>query len=211
MAYIINPESHKLEATFVGRFERIDFAEFRDDDSIVALHQPRTVKVWDPDGTCRSTFTIEPEAARMALSPDGMRVAIATWDQTVEIREVETGRLTQRLTGFHQMVSCMDWTGQNDRLLSSTADGRIYVHRPSDGRCLVDIPVHSKSMCRLLKTSSDGKKASIAFSDGTVGVWDMEYYSQHIDGNAGFRRELWQQGADAPRHPDMNLTLIRTR
>jgi hypothetical protein len=66
-------------------------------------------------------------------------------------------------------------------------------------------------MCRLLKTSSDGKKASIAFSDGTVGVWDMEYYSRHIEGNAGFRKELWEQAADSPRHPDMNLTLIRTR
>ncbi|MCX5691206.1 MAG: WD40 repeat domain-containing serine/threonine-protein kinase [Planctomycetota bacterium] len=211
MAYLLNPDTMKLVASLTGKFDQIESAEFRTDDTIVALHRPRTVKLWNSDGECLSTFTIEAEAVRMALSPDQTKVAISTWDQTVEIWDIGTGKLEQRLTGFHQVVSCMDWNASMDRLLSTTADGRLYIHRPQDGVCLIDLPVESQSICRVLKTAADGSLASLAFADGTVSVWDIGYYNRHIEGNARFRRELWEQRAEIRRAPDMNLTLTRTR
>jgi RNA polymerase sigma factor (sigma-70 family) len=68
-----------------------------------------------------------------AFSPDGRRAISSSFDRTVRIWDVQTGRELRRLVGHSQRVECAVFSPDGRRALSCSWDGTIRLWEPETG------------------------------------------------------------------------------
>jgi WD40 repeat protein len=62
----------------------------------------------------------------MAFSPDGARLAAASWDGNVKLWSTKTGREVRTLRGHGSVVNSVAFTGDG-RLVTGSLDGTVKV------------------------------------------------------------------------------------
>jgi WD40 repeat protein len=68
-----------------------------------------------------------PESLKFAINPDGTRMALTSWDKSLRIWDLETGRELITLEATSAPVIVI-WTADGKRLLSAQDDGIIQVY-----------------------------------------------------------------------------------
>ena len=63
----------------------------------------------------------------MAFSPDGKRLASASWDQTIKVWDAATGQEALTLKGHTQIVNTVAFSPDGERIASASADKTIKV------------------------------------------------------------------------------------
>ena len=186
-----------------------------DGKALIATARPGTIHFWDlPDGQPRGQITLGKMPWRLAYSPDGRRFAAGSWDRSVNVWDVASAtpnvpaRLLDILLGHSQLVLNEAFDESGSMLASVSNDGSLRIwdlSAPTGGnddpkqtdrrRCLISLEAgagDSLSVAFMPREFSGNHKleAAVGYIDGTIRVWDLEYFDRHLNGQVDFQKGL---------------------
>ena len=132
-----------------------------------------TVQVWDAT-TGREALSYHGHKAGvtvMAWSPDGTRIASASFDKTVRVWDATTGREALSYHGHKAGVTAVAWSPDGTRIASASFDKTVRVWDASTGTIFLTYHGHS-NVVEAVAWSPDGKRIASGSGDATVQVWD---------------------------------------
>ena len=134
------------------------------------------VKVWDA-ATGEERFTLGGHTGMVktvAYSPDGGRIASASWDRTVKIWDAATGQEVGRCTGHTDRVNGVAFSPDGRHLASAGKDGLVKIWDAAGGAEIRTLHGHRGPVARVA-FSPDGRLVSAGGPEqsGEVIVWDV--------------------------------------
>jgi WD40 repeat protein/tRNA A-37 threonylcarbamoyl transferase component Bud32 len=134
---------------------------------------PGEVKVWDAV-TGRDLLTLKGHTHpvwHVCFSPDGKRLASASWDQTVKVWDAVTGCDLLTLKGHTRPVLHVCFSPDGKRLASASLDRTVRLWDAVAGRNLLTLK-RDVGTLGLMCFSPDGLRLAGVGGDGAVRVWD---------------------------------------
>ncbi|KAL8365075.1 hypothetical protein RB595_004068 [Gaeumannomyces hyphopodioides] len=107
----------------------------------------------------------------VTFSPDGQRLASASFDETVKLWDAATGACLTTLEGHSNWVTSVAFSPDGQRLASASSDKTVKLWDAATGACLKTFEGHSNSV-RSVAFSPDGQRLASASFDETVKLWD---------------------------------------
>jgi WD40 repeat protein len=178
-----------------GKGGRIVGAHAREIRGLVFSHDGRTlasasgdgtVKLWDGARLGDEQKPLRTLPARVpgpsvnvAFSRDGQRLATGGDENTIRIRDVNTGKERQILRGHRGEVYTLVFSPDDDSrwLASGGEDSTVKVWDTRTGKLVANFLGHT-GLITSLAFSRDGKRLYSGSRDATVKVWDLTHLDQ---------------------------------
>ena len=109
--------------------------------------------------------------ASAAFSPDGKRLASASWDETVKVWDAGSGHELLTLMGHTGPVNSVAFSPDGKRLASASSDQTVKVWDAGSGHELLTVKGHTVEVSSVA-FSPDGRRLASASWDKTVKIWD---------------------------------------
>ena len=119
------------------------------------------------------SYAIRMTVAGVAFSPDGNRLATASWDQTAKAWDEQSGKELLTLRGHSNWVYGVAFSPDGKRLATAGRDGTAKVWEAQSGKELLTLRGHLDAV-RGVAFSPDGKRLATASADGTVQVYALD-------------------------------------
>ena len=131
----------------------------------------------------------------LAFSPDGRRLATASFGRRVDVWDTTTGGLLHTLPDSGRgLVLCVAFSPDGRQIASSGEDKIVRIWDATTGREVLGLRGHT-SHCGSVAFSPDGRRLASASSDGTIRIWDatplQEHEGQEILNFTGHNKEIW--------------------
>jgi WD40 repeat protein len=133
---------------------------------------PASLVIWDPieQKMAKRFDTNGRGLTHIAWSPNGRRVAAATFDGDLRMWNVEGDEPPQSIAAHHgQMAECC-WSADGKRLASGGEDNLVRIWNAETGQQLNRLPGH-RAMVSSVDWSSKEDWIVSGARDGTVGLW----------------------------------------
>ncbi|HYV38666.1 MAG TPA: serine/threonine-protein kinase, partial [Gemmataceae bacterium] len=111
--------------------------------------------------------------ASVAMSPDGRHALSASWDGTLRLWEVSSGKLVRTLTGHDKGVNGVAFDPTGKRALSASSDNSVRLWDLDNGTDIKRFKGHTDKV-QAVAFSPDGRRAVSCGNDQTIIVWDMD-------------------------------------
>jgi WD40 repeat protein len=119
----------------------------------------------------------------IAYSPDGKRLASASWDKTMKMWDAQTGQELRTFKGHTDDVNHVVYSPDGKRLASASGNGTVNIWDAQTGQELLTLKGHTGEV-NSVAFSPDGKRLASgsgmlnatndAFAAGEVKVWDAQ-------------------------------------
>jgi WD40 repeat protein len=131
------------------------------------------VKIWDTrtGEFVRSLRGHTRMALGFAYSPDGRRLASASWDGTVRVWDVATGHVLHTLDARHGELFTVAFSPDGKRLAAGGFERNVKVWDAATGHELLTLRGHTGRV-RKVVFSPNGWLLASASDDGTITIWD---------------------------------------
>ncbi|HRU07153.1 MAG TPA: protein kinase, partial [Candidatus Brocadiia bacterium] len=106
-----------------------------------------------------------------AFSPDGKRIATASWDRTARVWDAASGRLLTTFAGHADEVNCVRFSPDGRTAVSASDDGTARIWDTGDGR-ETRLLKAGQGKTRAVAFSPDGGRVATAGDDSVVRLWD---------------------------------------
>ena len=110
--------------------------------------------------------------ASIALSPDGSTIASGSFDKTVKLWQLSTGKLMHTLTKHAKQVRCVNFSPDGSTIASGSFDKTVKLWQLSTGKLRNSFSGHSDEVWSVV--ISPNRKTLVSGSrDKTIKVWDL--------------------------------------
>ena len=108
----------------------------------------------------------------VGFSPDSKVLASGSWDKTIKLREVNTGKLLNTLEGHSNYIYSVAFSPDGKVLASGSGDKTIKLWEVSTGKLLNTLEGHGDSVYSV-GFSPDGKALASGSGDKTIKLWEV--------------------------------------
>ncbi|MGB8686247.1 MAG: CHAT domain-containing protein, partial [Microcoleus sp.] len=108
----------------------------------------------------------------VSFSTDGKTLASGSYDKTIKLWDVTTGKAIRTLLGHSDVVSSVSFSTDGKTLASGSGDKTIKLWDVTTGKAIRTLQGHSK-MVQDVSFSPDGKTLASGSYDNTIKLWDV--------------------------------------
>jgi len=145
--------------------------EFSSDGKhLLSVHSNETVRVWD---ISNHQLLQKYDGEIAALSPDDISLVISLNDNSILLREIESGKELGRFIGHKGSLSTLAFSLDGKKLASGSLDGSIKIWDTSNFQEIVTFEGHTTTITSLA-FSPDSKTLASSSYDKTIKLWDLE-------------------------------------
>jgi WD40 repeat protein len=158
---------------------KVDAADFSPDGRFVVSHPSWMTKpdlhVWDAaSGAALSSVVVHGEGLHStAISPDGTRLATASYPPSFRLWELPALRAVSELIGHDGMVLSCCFSPDGKWLLSASTDGTCVLWDAAGGAGIRAVARHGRDV-NSCGFSPNGRRLFSASADATVKLWDPD-------------------------------------
>ncbi|HEX8999524.1 MAG TPA: TIR domain-containing protein, partial [Blastocatellia bacterium] len=109
----------------------------------------------------------------VAVTPDGQCVISGSYDNTVRVWELDSGRCLATLKGHTGLVRGVAVTPDGRCIVSGSVDNTVRVWELDSGRCLATLKGHT-ALIWAVAVTPDGRRVISGAADNTVRVWELD-------------------------------------
>jgi len=178
-------ETGKVLATLLSVGSEVLGARFDPRGRIIAItHRGASVTLCTPSGEQLCALDIGVAPWTVDFRPDGRKLAVGCWGRQFQIWDLETRTLEERI-GEEEMVTWgVAYMPTDTNILATcSGDGSVRLWDLSEKRNVLTLEPFGGSDALSVSFTPDGKTLVAAGFDGSLCVWDLEYYDHHIAGN----------------------------
>ena len=110
------------------------------------------------------------------MSPDGRHIVSGSWDKTLRVWELRTGRCLNTLQGHTSLVNSVAVSPDGRHIVSGSVDKTLRVWELGTGRCLTTLQGHTDGV-NSVAVSPDGRHIVSGSGDETLRVWRIYFDS----------------------------------
>jgi len=131
------------------------------------------VRIWNVDtGECRHMLTgHSADVECITFSPDGDRLASGSWDKTLRLWNVQTGKLVRTLS-CSDKVRSLAYSPRGDQVASGSHDNTVQLWDVSTGERSRTLTGDAQTVMKI-RDSTEGDHIASASQDGTARLRDM--------------------------------------
>ncbi|BAZ18044.1 WD-repeat protein [Calothrix sp. NIES-4071] len=153
--------------------DKITSINFSQDKKIIAASSDNTIKLWNSTNTDIKIFTGHTDLVNgISFSLDGKTLASASWDKTVKLWDINTGKEIKTLEGHTDAVFGASFSPDGKTLASASEDKTIKLWDTATGQEIKTLKGHTSNIINV-SFSPDGNTLASASSDNTVKIWDI--------------------------------------
>lgn len=109
----------------------------------------------------------------LSMSPDGTRVASGFWDNSIRLRDAETGRCVGVLNGHTDLVLCIALSPDGKTLVSGSSDRTVRLWDLSTCTQTGEVLDHQKPLAYSLAFSPNGSTIAVGAMNGSIHLVDV--------------------------------------
>ena len=145
-----------------------------DDTKIVSCSEEdgNSIKIWNiVTGRALSLEGHKGFVGSVAISPDGTKIVSGSWDKSIKIWDMATGKELKSLEATKDAVFSVAISPDGTKIVSGSSDNMIKIWDMATGKELKSLEGHEGSVNSVV-ISSDGTKIVSASWNGSIKIWD---------------------------------------